>query len=115
MACFRVNVYLPAAQNVDVLPRLKVAGPQLRSQLHHRVPRHPELAQLLLGRQPSLREEPAVGPRVLLRVTGQRSHKQQPVVQILISERNEHVIYCKPTGSPGFKPKINFLGCPKGM
>ena len=78
---------MPAAQDVDVLPRLEVAGPELRARLHQRVARHPELGQLLLGHQPRLGEEPAVGAGVLLRVAGQRADKQPPEVRALISER----------------------------
>ena len=78
---------MPAAQDVDVLPRLEVTGPELRARLHHRVARHPELGQLLLRHQPRLREQPAVGAGVLLRVAGERADKQPPEVRALIPER----------------------------
>ena len=85
--------YVPAAQNIDELSRLKMTRPELRSRLHHRVPRHPELAQLFLRHQSSLGEQPAVCPRVLLWITGQRSNKLQPVVQLQISKRNKLSVY----------------------
>ena len=63
------RIYVPAAQNIDELPRLKVTRPELRSRLYNRVPRHPELAQLFLWHQSRLGEQSAVGPRVPLWIT----------------------------------------------
>ena len=83
---------MPAAQDVDVLPRLEVTGPEQRARLHHRVASHPELGQLLLRHQPRLGEQPAVGAGVLLRVAGQRADKQPPEVRALIPERRRKII-----------------------